>query len=198
MGLIIERVSGKSLEAYFRKQIFEPLKMTSSGFQVPRNQALRLTTNYEATPNGLTPVDGGESSVFLRPPSLVAGGGGLVSTARDFARFAGMLLGQGTFKGVRILRKDIASLACSNLLPKEVVLEFGFGAGMRITKTHRDASSQSPGPTGNLSFGGAAGCRWMVDPVRRGTMVFMTQRMPGPANGSLWNELHAAVDADLS
>jgi CubicO group peptidase (beta-lactamase class C family) len=197
MGLIIERVSGRSLEAYFRKQIFEPLKMNSSGFQVPRNQAARLTTNYEATPTGLTPVDGGESSVFLMPPSLVAGGGGLVSTARDFSRFTAMLLGQGTFDGMRILRNDIARLACSNLLPKEVHSEFGFGAGMRITKTHRDASSQSPGPPGTLSFGGAAGCRWMVDPVRRGIMVFMTQRMPGPANRSLWDDLHAAVDADL-
>jgi CubicO group peptidase (beta-lactamase class C family) len=198
MGLIIERVSGKSLEAYFRRRIFEPLKMTSSGFQVPRNQAARLTTNYEASADGLIPVDGAESSVFLRPPTLVAGGGGLVSTARDFARFTGMLLGQGTFDGVRVLRNDLARLACSNLLPKEVVSEFGFGAGMRITKIPKAGSSQSPGPVGTMSFGGAAGCRWMVDPVRRGIMVFMTQRMPGPANGPLWNELHAAVDADLA
>lgn len=196
MGLIIERSSGKSLEAYFREQIFEPLKMTSSGFQVPPNQAARLTTNYEVSADGLIPVDGGESSVWLRPPSLVAGGGGLVSTARDFARFTGMLLGRGTFDGLQVLREDIARLACSDLLPQEVASNAGFGAGMRITKVPKQGSSQ-PGPVGTLSFGGAAGCRWMVDPVRRGTMVFMTQRMPGPANGPLWNELHAAVDADL-
>jgi CubicO group peptidase (beta-lactamase class C family) len=196
MGLIIERVSGTSLEAYFREHIFEPLKMTSSGFQVPTNQAARLTTNYEASADDLTPIDVGESSVWLRPPSLVAGGGGLVSTARDFARFTGMLLGQGTFDGVQVLRNDIARLACSNLLPAPVVSDSGFGAGMRITKVPKQGSSQ-PGPVGTLSFGGAAGCRWMVDPVRRGAMVFMTQRMPGPANGALWNELHAAVDADL-
>jgi CubicO group peptidase (beta-lactamase class C family) len=196
MGLIIERVSGTSLEAYFREHIFEPLKMTSSAFQVPTNQAARLTTNYEASADDLTPIDVGESSVWLRPPSLVAGGGGLVSTARDFARFTGMLLGQGTFDGVQVLRNDIARLACSNLLPAPVVSDSGFGAGMRITKVPKQGSSQ-PGPVGTLSFGGAAGCRWMVDPVRRGAMVFMTQRMPGPANGALWNELHAAVDADL-
>jgi CubicO group peptidase (beta-lactamase class C family) len=166
MGLIIERVSGKSLEAYFREQIFEPLKMTSSGFQVPLNQATRLTTNYEASADGLTPIDGGESSVWLRPPSLVAGGAGLVSTARDFARFTGMLLGHGAFDGVRVLRDDIARLACSNLLPQEVASDFGFGAGMRITKSPKERSWQSPGPVGTLSFGGAAGCRWMVDPVR--------------------------------
>jgi CubicO group peptidase (beta-lactamase class C family) len=196
MGLIIERVSGTSVEAYFREQIFKPLKMTSSGFQVPATQAARLTTNYEASADGLVPIDRGESSVWLRPPSLVAGGGGLVSTARDFARFTGMLLGRGTFDGVQVLRDDIARLACSNLLPAQVVSDFGFGAGMRITKLPKQRSWQSPGSVGTLSFGGAAGCRWMVDPVRRGVIVFMTQRMPGSANLPLWDELHAAVDAD--
>lgn len=198
MGLVVERVSGKSLEAYCRERIFEPLKMTSTGFQVPPDQAVRLTTNYEVTADGLIPIDGGESSVFLQPPALVAGGAGLVSTARDFARFTGMLLGQGTFDGVQVLREDIARLACSNLLPHEVPSDFGYGAGMRITMSPKERSWQSPGPVGTLSFGGATGCRWMVDPVRRGMMVFMTQRMPGPANLSLWSELHGAVDADLA
>jgi CubicO group peptidase (beta-lactamase class C family) len=195
MGHIIELVSGKSLDAYFREQIFEPLEMTSSGFQVRRDQAARLTTNYDAETGSLIPIDRPESSVWLRLPALVAGGGGLVSTARDFSRFTGMLLGHGTFEGVQVLRADIARLACSDLLPKEVVSDAGFGAGMRITKVLKPGSSS--GPAGALSFGGATGCRWMVDPVRRGTMVFMTQRMPGPANVPLWNELHAAVDADL-
>lgn len=70
IGLIIERVSGKSLEAYFRERIFEPLEMTSTGFQVPPKQAARLTTNCEASSGGLIPIDRGESSVWLRPPSL--------------------------------------------------------------------------------------------------------------------------------
>jgi CubicO group peptidase (beta-lactamase class C family) len=197
MGLIVERVSGKSLDAYCRERIFEPLKMTSTGFHVPPDQAARLTTNYEVSAGGLTPIDGGESSVWLRPPSLVSGGGGVVSTARDFARFTGMLLGQGTFEGAQVLRNDIARLACSDLLPNQVASDSGFGAGMRITKVPKERSWQSPGPVGTLSFGGATGCRWMVDPIRRGIMVCMTQRMPGPANLSLWNELHGAIDADL-
>ena len=99
---------------------------------------------------------------------------------------------------MQVLRNDIARLACSNLLPAQVVSDSGFGAGMRITRRPKKRSWQSPGPVGTLSFGGAAGCRWMVDPVHRGMMVFMTQRMPGPANLSLWEELHAAVDADLA
>ena len=198
MGLIIERVSGKSMAAYFREQILGPLKMTSSGFQVPADQAARLTTNYEVSADGLIPVDVPESSVWLRPPLLAAGGGGLVSTARDFARLTGMLLGRGTFDGAQILREDIARLACSDLLPKGVESDGGYGAGMRITKAPKPGSWQSPGTVGTLSFGGASGCRWMVDPVRRGIMVFMTQRMPGAANLPLWNDVHAAIDADLA
>jgi CubicO group peptidase (beta-lactamase class C family) len=127
----------------------------------------------------------------------VSGGGGVVSTARDFACFTGMLLGQGTFEGVQVLRSDIARLACSDLLPKEVASDSGYGAGMRITKVPKERSWQSPGSVATLSFGGATGCRWMVDPIRRGIMVFMTQRMPGPANLSLWDELHGAIDTDL-
>lgn len=197
MGLVIERVSGKSLEAYFRERIFEPLNMTSTGFQVPPSQVARLTTNYEASVGGLKPIDRPESSVWLRPPMLAAGGAGLVSTAHDFARFTSMLLGQGTLDGIQVLRTETARLACSNLLPEGVVSDAGFGAGMRITTSDDKARSwRLPGPVGTLSFGGAAGCRWMVDPVRRGTMVFMTQRMP--VDFSLWDRLHAAVDTDLA
>lgn len=196
MGLIIERASGKLLEAYFRERIFEPLKMASTGFQVPPNQAARLTTNYEASAAGLTPIERRESSVWLRPPTLAAGGAGLVSTARDFARFTAMLLGQGTLDGVQVLRAETARLACSNLLPDGVVSDAGFGAGMRITTSNKERSWRLPGPIGTLSFGGAAGCRWMVDPVRRGIMVLMTQRMP--VDFSLWNQLHTAVDADFA
>jgi CubicO group peptidase (beta-lactamase class C family) len=197
LGLVVERASGTSFEAYCREKVFEPLKMTSTGFQVPRNQVDRLTTNYEESASGLTPVDRPESSAWLRPPTLVAGGGGLVSTARDFSRLPRMLLGRGTLEGAQVLREDVARLACSDLLPKAVVSEAGYGAGMRITKVSKPASSQAPGAAGTMSFGGAAGTRWMADPVRRGVMVFMTQRMPGPRNGPLWNELHAAIDADL-
>jgi CubicO group peptidase (beta-lactamase class C family) len=196
MGLIIERVTGKPLDVYFNERIFKPLQMTSTGFQVSPAETVRFTTNYEASSAGLTPIDRPESSVWLRPPTLAAGGAGLVSTARDFTRITALLLGQGTVDGRQVLRADTARLACSNLLPKEVVADSGYGAGMRITLSNKERSWRSPGSIGTLSFGGAMGCRWMVDPARRGMMVFMTQRMP--ADFSLWNQLHSAIDADLA
>ena len=75
MGLVIERVSGKPLDAFYRERIFAPLKMASSGLQVPASAAPRLTTNYDVTPGGLMPTDRRETSVWLKPPTLAAGGG---------------------------------------------------------------------------------------------------------------------------
>ena len=135
--------------------------------------------------------------MWLRPPSYFAGGAGLVSTGCDWARLTRMLLGEGTLDGEQVLRRDIARRACSNLMPREVASDSGYGAGMRITLSPKPRSWQSPGPVGTASFGGASGCRWMVDPARGGIMIFMTQRMQGAVNLPLWNQLHGALDVDL-
>jgi CubicO group peptidase (beta-lactamase class C family) len=195
MGLVIERVSGKSLDAYFRERIFDPLQMASTGFQVRAAEAERLTTNYNVTPNGLVPTDARETSSWLKPPTLPAGGAGLVSTARDFARFGAMLLGQGTLDGARLLRSETVRLACSDLLPPGVVYEGGgYGAGMRVTLKGGDPRS---GSAGAVSWGGAAGTLWMVEPARGGNMVFMSQHMP-PETYPIWSDVREAVEADLA
>jgi CubicO group peptidase (beta-lactamase class C family) len=90
MGRVIERVSGKPLDAFTHEHFFAPLKMRSTGFVVPRSATSRLTTNYTVTPTGLVPLDRRELSVFLKPPRLLAGGAGLVSTAHDFSRFGAL------------------------------------------------------------------------------------------------------------
>ncbi len=88
--------SCQSLDAFFRERIFAPLQMASTGLQVPAGAAARLTTNYDVTPTGIVPGDARESSVWLKPPTLPAGGGGLVSTAHDFARFSRMVTDAGS------------------------------------------------------------------------------------------------------
>jgi CubicO group peptidase (beta-lactamase class C family) len=192
MALVIQRITGQSLDAFARERLFEPLKMTSTGFQVPPAAASRLTTNYTVTPEGLLPLDPRETSVFLAPPTLIAGGGGLVSTASDFARVGAMLIDDGALDGVRVMRAETARLARSNLLPATVRYEGGgYGAGMRVAvggKTARDAS-------GTVSWNGAAGTMWLVDPSRRLNFVFMSQFMP-PTSYSIWTEAQSALDAD--
>ena len=67
--------------------------MAATGFQVPLGAVSRLTTNYTVTLDGLVPLDPRGTSVFLQPSTLLAGGAGLVSSARDFARIRAMLIG---------------------------------------------------------------------------------------------------------
>jgi CubicO group peptidase (beta-lactamase class C family) len=187
MGLVIERVSGKTLDAFYRERIFAPLKMASSGLQVPASAAARLTTNYDVTPGGLVPTDRRETSVWLKPPTLAAGGGGLVSTAADYVRFIRMLLDGGAVDGVRVLKPETVRLACSNLLPTGVTgAPGGFGAGMRVGLTGATA--------GELGWQGAAGTFWRAHPVRRRILILMTQHMP-PTSYPLWDDVGAAFDA---
>ena len=187
MGCVIERASGKALDVFFRERLFEPLKMTSSSFQVAAADASRLTTNYAIRDTGLVPADRRESSAWLKPPTLLAGGAGVVSTASDYARFSGMLLGDGELDGVRVLKADTARLAKSNLLPPNVDYEDGgFGAGMR------SASGKTEQPAGSVSWAGAAGTFWRADPARRGTLILMTQHMP-PTTYPIWSEVIAAA-----
>ena len=196
MGLVIERVTGKGFDVFLRERLFEPLGMSSTGFQVAPKDLSRLTTNYNVTPEGLKPGDTAAASVWLRPPALLAGGGGLVSTARDFARFGAMLLGDGALGRVRLLKADTARQARSNLLPPGVVYPNGggFGAGARVVLP---GSESRFGPPGTFGWAGAAGTVWWIDPARRGNMVFMTQFMP-PNSYPVQEEVSAAIETDLS
>ena len=192
VGLVIQRVSGKPLDVFAREHLFEPLNMAATGFQVPPALASRLTTNYTVTPNGLVSLDPRETSVFLKPPTLLAGGAGLVSTASDFTRIGAMIIGDGELDGVRVMKAETVRLARSNLLPSAVRYEGGgYGAGMRVAaggKPARDAS-------GAVSWNGAAGTMWLVDPGRRFNFVFMSQFMP-PTSYPVWTEVDSALDAD--
>jgi CubicO group peptidase (beta-lactamase class C family) len=194
LGLVIERVSAKPLEAFLRERLFDPLDMTSTGFRVAPRDAARLTTNYTVTAEGLRPADPAASSVWLSPPALPAGGAGLVSTARDFWRFGAMYLGDGALGRVRVLKPETARLARSNLLPAEVTYPDGggFGAGMRVVVS----TDGRNGPAGTFGWAGAAGTIWRVDPTRQVNSVFLTQFMP-PTSYSIWDEFPAALEEDL-
>jgi CubicO group peptidase (beta-lactamase class C family) len=195
MGLVIERVTGKGFDVFLRERVFEPLDMNSTGFQVMPKNAARLTTNYNVTPEGLKPTDPAATSAWLRPPTLLAGGAGLISTARDFARFGAMLLGDGALGRVRVLKPETARLARSNLLPAGVVYAGGegFGAGANLTLK---GSNRRFGPIGSFGWGGAAGTLWRIDPARRGNMVFMSQHMP-PDSHLIGEGMADAIEADL-
>jgi CubicO group peptidase (beta-lactamase class C family) len=157
LGRVIEVVSGQPFDAFLKARIFDPLGMASTGFRVAASDVGRFTTNYAPIGGTLLPVDPATSSIYLDPPPIPYGGGGLVSSARDYDRFLAMLLGEGATGGVRILKPETARLAMSNLIADSVdrkgtfIDGQGFGAGGRVSLP------TSPGGEGIFGWAGAAG-----------------------------------------
>lgn len=199
LGALIEAVSGKPLEQFFRERIFGPLGMDDTGFVVPPAKLDRLVNLHEKQAGGdWALIDSPAASAYARP-ALASGGGGLVSTARDYMRFAAMLAGDGETRGVRVLGAEALRLARSNLLPPGEFVQFfgnvmaniGFGAAMQVDL----AATRMP--AGTFGWGGAAGTGLWVDPVHRLQIVLMTQYMPTDINMSLRVSPANAVYDDL-
>lgn len=198
MGAVIERVTGRGLDVFMRERLFKPLGMNSTGFTIAPSDVGRMTTLYDRRNGQLGIVDEGPTSVWLQQPTLLAGGGGLVSSVWDLIRFAGMLLGKGEFEGKQVMKRETARLALSNILPEGVryAPTGGFGAGASVVMPGVVSES---GPPGTYSALGSSSTLLSVDPARRGIAVFFAQLMPegGPAAAIYRREFNAAVNADL-
>ncbi|MDR7258709.1 CubicO group peptidase (beta-lactamase class C family) [Sphingomonas sp. BE270] len=191
LGAVVEKVSGQSLADFFRTQIFAPLKMDDTFFAVPEDKIDRLTDCYTFTPEkGRFLYDRGEASAWSRPPKLVSGGGGLVSTALDYHRFCTMLLNGGELDGAHIVGRKTIELMTMNHLPggsdlskmsKSLFSETanaGTGFGLGFAVNIDVARSMIPGSVGEYYWGGMFSTAFFVDPVEQLSMVFMTQMSP--------------------
>ena len=203
-GGLLERLTGKRFDTVLDTQLFGPLGMASTRFSVAPGDLPRLTSNYAWVGRDQKPlakpllIDGPGRTDWLGPQRLLAGGAGLLSSARDYARFGQMLLDDGRFGGRAVVPRDTALLALSNLMPEGVFLEKtqGFGAGGRSTLF--DSRARPDGtPAGSYGWGGAAGTLFQVDRVRRLAVVVMVQFLPSQ-RWSLSRELQTALNADLA
>ena len=178
LGRVIEVASGMDFEAFLKTRIFEPLKMNSSYFQVPKSETPRLVSNYAPVNGVLFPIDPAATSIYLSKPAFAFGGAGMVCSARDYDRFLNMLANYGELYGVRIMSPKTAALAMSDLLPPAVSTDgtyadgAGFGAGGRVGKGANE---------GVYGWGGAAGTVAFVDPKRKLRAICMAQYMPSNA-----------------
>ena len=194
LGAIIQRVSGMTLDDFYRTRIFEPLGMHDTFFAVPEDKVDRLTDCYDWVPGGKPKMfDRGEKSAWSRPPRFLSGGGGLVSTALDYHRFCTMCLNGGSLDGVRIVGRKTLDLMTLNHLPggkdlaslsKSLFSETqnagtGFGLGFAVNMDV--AKSMMPGSVGEYYWGGMFSTAFFIDPVERIHMVFMTQLRPSNA-----------------
>lgn len=200
MGLVIQRVSGRPFWEVVRDRITGPLGMTDTDFMVPTEKTGRLTALYSKGLEGWSLSDpGSAASPFARDRDLPSGGGGLVSTARDYARFCQMLLRGGALDGARILQPETFQLATSNLLPPGLTVALadganGHGAGMQVVLPGLTAPGTEP--PGSFGWSGQAGTTMWVDPVNRIYAVLMVQYLPGGAY-PIYLETRQAVYRDL-
>jgi CubicO group peptidase (beta-lactamase class C family) len=198
LGRIIEVVSGKSLSAYLTERILAPLQMAETAFHTPEANAGRL-----AEPFPIDPWNGEKVQLFnmLEKPVMESGGGGLVSTTMDYARFSQMLLSGGTLDGVRIIGRKTLELMASDHLGSEVKVDsplmppgHGFGLGFAV-RTHTGIAPFT-GSAGQFFWSGMAGTFFWIDPKEDLFAVFMMQG-PGQRQHTrslVRNLVYAAVE----
>jgi len=187
---IVEVISGQRFDQFLRERIFEPLGMVDTGFSVPADKVDRFAANYERRPDKrLVLVDDPATSSYLQQPIFLSGGGGLVSTVRDYGRFCQMLLNGGELDGHRILGRKTIELMTMNHLPDgkdltelsvaaytETASEgVGFGLGFAVTL---DPTLTGGGSIGEYYWGGAASTIFWIDPEEDLIVIFLTQLMP--------------------
>lgn len=198
LGRVIEVVSGRTLGVYLTERILAPLRMTQTGFDAAAENAHRLAQPFPADP-----WTGDKVKLFdmLEKPAMESGGGGLVSTMMDYARFCQMLSNGGTLDGERIIGRKTLEFMTSDHLDKSVKLEthlvppghsFGLGFAVRTAPGHAPFA----GSVGQYFWSGVAGTFFWIDPQEEMFTVFMSQ---GPGQREYFRTLirslvYAAVE----
>jgi CubicO group peptidase (beta-lactamase class C family) len=191
-GRLVEVLSGMKFSDFLQERLFGPLDMRDTAFSVDADQMPRLAQLYKpkgmtgnnfmapSTGPGLDVADAWVSAGFVQPPKFESGGGGLVSTARDYLRFSQMMLNGGELDGVRILSPKTVQLMTTNHLG-DLPMGFarrggGFGLGFGVLLNPGDVGEV--GSTGEYNWGGAAGTRFWIDPQENLIGIFMVQSIP--------------------
>jgi CubicO group peptidase (beta-lactamase class C family) len=184
LGLVIERVSGQPLDVYLKERIFEPLDMKDTGFYCPAGKHGRFAALYNQSEDGLTLSDGLFGMHFDQSTTMFSGGGGLVSTARDYLHFLVMIQNGGELFGNRVLKPETVALMTSNQLPPAAFpigfgtpqkgVGFGYGFSVRVDPDPEDPHR----PVGEYGWSGAASTHYWVSPTDDLIVVTLEQRRP--------------------
>jgi CubicO group peptidase (beta-lactamase class C family) len=190
LGRVVEVASGMPLDEFFRTRIFEPLGMGDTTWWVKPEQADRLAALYLPGAGRKAVSSGAFGRPALHEPVMLGGGGGLVSSAPDYHRFALMLLGRGELEGTRLLGSRTVDYMARNHLPGGVDLEEygrplfaettydGVGFGLGFSVVDDPAKNKVLSAQGEFGWGGAASTAFWVDPTEEITALFMTQLLP--------------------
>ena len=186
LGRLVEVISGKPLDEFFRTRIFEPLGMKDTYFYPPDNKLDRLATAYTYyNDKGLnrfpdTPITEGAFTYSAdyptrAPKKLFSGGAGLVSTAADYMRFCQMMLDGGKVGNTRLLSRKSVELMTQDQLGK-VNPDFGFGLGFGVDGVK--VPLEELGSPGEYNWGGFFYTEFSIDPKEQMIVIFMGQLHP--------------------
>ena len=176
LGRVIEVIAGAPLDRVLAEHVLRPLGMTDTGFFVPEAAQGRLAEGFAKDPESGAAV----SLLEVRdPPRFLSGGGGMVGTVADYARFLTMLLQGGVFGGRRLLARPTLALMTADHLggmpAAEDLLAPGHGFGLGFAVRIAAGLAPFPGSVGTYFWGGLAGTTFWVDPVERMVAVLMIQ-----------------------
>ena len=181
LGCVVERVAGAPLDEVIRTRITGPLGMKDTYFYLPTDRRARLTAVYMNGPDMRVTraPDGpkGQGNYVDGPRRSFSGGAGLLSTARDYARFLQMMLNGGSLEGARILSPKTVALMTTNQTGT-LYSQTGQGFGLGFSVLERPGADGRIESVGTFGWGGAYGSMYEVDPKEHLVLVFMIQLLP--------------------
>ena len=189
LGRIAEVIDDKPLGDVMQDRIFGPLGMTKTGFSVPDGEAENFASNYMMTPDGLVLAEAAQGSPFQTTNAFQSGGGGLVSTLGDYARYGQAMENGGELNGVRILKSETVDVMMQNQLDDSVKYAFPwdqngairFGYGGSVAVDAKEALTCKTGiANGQWGWGGAARTDFFIDPDAGTMAVFFVQQFEEP------------------
>ena len=183
LGFLVARIEGKPIGEVLQARIFGPLGMVDTSFWVPPEKRARMAKLYQAPPEGaLKDVSFPHTPT---PPAFEGGGGGLVSTADDYLKFARMMLGGGEVDGVRLVKPETIDLMAGNRLTDEqrghgfmgmpFWLSQGFGLGLSMILDAEKHQWMGAGAYGSYGWPGAFGTWWQADPANDMILIYLIQ-----------------------
>lgn len=208
-GCLVEFISGQPFADFLKERIFDPLGMSDTSFVIDDSRVDRFAANYgRRADKSLKLLDDPFDSIYADADRFPSGGGGLISTTRDYARFCEMLRRGGELDGHRIIGSRTLRLMTRNHLPGSVDLAsiamgsfsetayegVGFGLGFASTLDEVEAATIG---AGDYYWGGAASTIFWVDPVEDLFVIFMTQLMPSATfnfRGQIKNIVYGAIE----
>ncbi len=196
-GYIVQQITGMSFGEFLRTQLFEPLDMMDTRFYVaPEDQARFAEVHYWDTERNQLAQQPhrADRPSYLNPDRIESGGGGLVSSTHDYARFIQMLVNEGELEGTRILSPESVRIMRTNSLTGEESMQYaiggvgqpGVGFGVDFAVTYDPQAAGTPAGPGTYNWAGAAGTSFWIDPANNIFWLSMIQaqgqRRPGAAN----------------